>query len=516
MGDTLQFILELQDKMSATADKMSSALEKVQKKSHDAGKESDDFFAKVSHANKDLKDQFLEGIAEKFAVFELAKEGVAVIGELVEKAAELGVELAKSAIEAGLFEQKTLIAFKGLTGSAGQAHDVMEEVKGFANQFGESYDRIAKIFGKGLLGGLKATEGDLSISKISQFALDVEKMMGPPAEATIATFAQMNQQGKVMGRQVAMTFEQMGIPLEALAKKLGMSGVNLKELRGTMFDADRVMKAVLSTFGDLHGKVGQTTEDMGKTLPGQIQKLRNTWDDLLGRVAESGALDRLSEIIGKVATAMDPATESGKRWGVMLDHLFDSVEKLLAPLASDEGMRRFTDGLYQFGSAVAAITDLVIKVIPPITKLAELWLDTGIGSLMDVFALNAKIGTAAEHVKSAFVGTGASQSVSLPPGVDINTLGWDEQAKLASAHFASGGHVDGPTLAWIGEGGEGESVIPDSKMSGGLHAPITQTINIHPEASVSHQELGTLIHRLGLGELQGALDTLAQQMGVSH
>jgi tape measure domain-containing protein len=32
--------------------------------------------------------------------------------------------------------------------------------------------------------------------------------------------------------------------------------------------------------------------------------------------------------------------------------------------------------------------------------------------------------------------------------------------------FAAGGHVRGPTLAWVGEGGEGESIVPDSKRMG--------------------------------------------------
>jgi len=32
--------------------------------------------------------------------------------------------------------------------------------------------------------------------------------------------------------------------------------------------------------------------------------------------------------------------------------------------------------------------------------------------------------------------------------------------------FAAGAHVRGPTLAWVGEGGEGESIVPDSKRMG--------------------------------------------------
>jgi hypothetical protein len=81
--------------------------------------------------------------------------------------------------------------------------------------------------------------------------------------------------------------------------------------------------------------------------------------------------------------------------------------------------------------------------------------------------------------------------------------------------FAEGGHVSGPTLALIGEGGEGESVIPDSKMSPGVNAPIHQEIHVHAAAGVDTQQLAQMIHALGLGELQGALDTLAQQMGVA-
>ena len=50
----------------------------------------------------------------------------------------------------------------------------------------------------------------------------------------------------------------------------------------------------------------------------------------------------------------------------------------------------------------------------------------------------------------------------------MRQVGVGATANNLNRHFASGGYVDRPTNALIGEGGEGEYVIPESKLASSL------------------------------------------------
>jgi hypothetical protein len=511
MADNLQFVLELVDKMSGTADKMSKALEKVQTRTHAAGKESDDFFGRVSAANKRVADEFLEGFAEKFAVFEMAKGAAEIVGELAEKVLDLGVEFAKSSLEAGLFEQKSAIAFEKLSGSAEQGKAVMEEAKGFANQFAISYAESAELFKTGLLKGLDFT-GPNSITKFAQVGVDLEKMGLGSAKSIVAAFGDVQEKGQLTARSL-MAFKETGINFEMLGQKLGFASSKMG--KGGAFDnltegltkhaipASKALPAILDVLGSKFGVIGGSAEKMGNLVDGQIQKLKNAWEDLLGRVAESGALDKVATIIGKIADSMTGA--AGARWADLFDRLFESVSKFLEPLSTDEGMKSFTNGLYEFAHAVSQVLNVVEKALPPIAKLVGFWAE-GVGDTL--------LGAKSIFDKVADIPSSFSRPAA-PKGPDINTMSWDDAAAagLLPAH-GSGGHFDTPHVAVVGD--EPETIIPDS-VAGAMtrvHAPISQVINVHGVSGVDLEQLARMLHRLGLGELQGALDTLAQQMGV--
>lgn len=80
--------------------------------------------------------------------------------------------------------------------------------------------------------------------------------------------------------------------------------------------------------------------------------------------------------------------------------------------------------------------------------------DTSVAARRQVAGLNLQAST----IQAAPV-----QSTIAPGG---NYLEINGQVISGTSAFAKGGHVNGPTVALIGEGGEGESVVPDSKRYG--------------------------------------------------
>lgn len=521
MADNLQFVLELVDKLSGTAEKMSKALKGVEDNVKKTGKESDDFFGRVSSANKRVADEFLEGFAEKFAVFELAKGAAEIVSELAEKVVDLGLEFGKSTVEAGLFEQKSSIAFEKLTGSAEYAKGVLEEAKGFANQFAISYGESAQLFKTGLLKGL-SFEGPQSITKIAQVGVDLEKMGLGSAQAVVSAFGDVQEKGQLTARSL-MAFKDTGISFDLLAQKLGF--VSSKMGKGGAFDnltegltkhaipASKAIPAILDVIGAKYGVIGSGAQKMGNLIDGQIQKLKNSWDSLLGRVAESGVLEKVSAIIGKISDSMTGA--AGARWADMFDRLFESVGKFLEPLSTDAGMKNFTDNLFKMASAAEKLAEAVVKIAPSLTTVMKLFAgDTSASEDIGGFTGNFLMGGMWKKLGNFFSGNTA------PKGPDVNTMGWEElAANGAIPSHGSGGHFDTPHLAVVGD--KPETIIPDSAAASAppvgrvLNAPIHQEIHVHGASEAQTHELAKLIHALGLGELQGALDTLAQQMGAA-
>ncbi len=79
---------------------------------------------------------------------------------------------------------------------------------------------------------------------------------------------------------------------------------------------------------------------------------------------------------------------------------------------------------------------------------------------------------------------------------------------------AEGTSVSSPTLMWVGEGGEREHVIPESKMGGGGGAP-TVNISVHVDGggSMTEQDLAAKLAELVPTALMNAFEEMNQQKG---
>lgn len=459
----LQWIFQFVDKVSGPAH---------------AAEKSLGYFGKMSHEVEEAVD----GLLEKFAGFELLKGAGELVEHLAEKMLDMGVEFGKSAIEAGLFEQKSAIGFEALTGSATKAKEVLEESKGFADQFAISYAESAALFKVGLLKGLKF-EGPNSITQFAQIGVDLEKLGLGSARNIVEAFGDVQAKGKLTARSL-LAFKDTGVDFDVLAKKLGIvvqKGQGFEALQKATegehrISAARGLPALLDTLGEKFGVLGGTAERSGNLIDGQVQKIKNSWEGLLGRVAESGVLDKIADTLGKIAKSMDPASESGKAWALTFDRLFSSADRFLK-LFTPERLQSILDTVSKLALETELLAEALAKVVGFVAKITPAASST---------ALNALTG-------------GASGAFDLGRKV----LG-----------FADGGRVTSPTLALIGEGGEPENIIPDSKMPrGGTQLHLEQHFHVSDHAGLDTKELAHLMHELSLGDLQGAMDTLAQQMG---
>jgi SLT domain-containing protein len=80
-------------------------------------------------------------------------------------------------------------------------------------------------------------------------------------------------------------------------------------------------------------------------------------------------------------------------------------------------------------------------------------------------ATNALLKIVGSAFSSSF-GSQLSGTTSLP--TNVGSTSWSTAVNAPSMGYASGGYVDRPTNAVIGEGGEGEYVIPESKLASSL------------------------------------------------
>ena len=191
----------------------------------------------------------------------------------------------------------------------------------------------------------------------------------------------------------------------------------------------------------------------------RIEQLRRQ-EDLIGAINDKLAEQRLIEASGDAKKAEAATLEIG-----FLNNRKAAIEALLPALNQAEQQQ------LKFNQAFAAVTPAVKSLVGGIsevvagTKTAEEAFADFLKNIGDMLiqAAQQMIATyIAIGIAKAFAGMGSSGGGG---GNDLNLGGIESYSGVgANTRFAEGGYVTGPTNALIGEGGEPEYVIPESKM----------------------------------------------------
>ena len=138
---------------------------------------------------------------------------------------------------------------------------------------------------------------------------------GATASETASVMLQMSQalsKGKLDGDEFRSVMENSPVLMRALAreagKAMGVVGAGQKELmqwsRTGKLTIDILLNALKNMKGEMDRKFNGTTE----TITQAFAKLDNAWEMFIGHFAEEGALEKIRDIIGSVATMME-------KWG---------------------------------------------------------------------------------------------------------------------------------------------------------------------------------------------------------
>lgn len=425
---SVQFVFSLIDKMSAPAQKIAKAVEAT----GDAAKKADAAVAplpgRLGKVQAALKDAYGDKASAMFGRFVtgtvnagdaakavetgykglkagagVAQEGatklagglaavaaVAATAAAAVGAAGLGLAAAgaKYALDMARFKQDTAFAWKYSLGSAEQANTTLAYAQGIANKLGTSTKGVAAqlgtLFGKGL--------GSRESEMVVQMAADLKAMTGKDADVgPIADAIQAMKKGGGLTPEMLAPLTAMGPGASqkvfaSLAKTLGVTAktaegqkqavlARMGELKGQK-GLDAMSKAFLATTGkSAAGDVAKEFQDT--TLTGSIEKIQAKIEALFAALETSGAGKTLVSIMQKVAAAIDPGTESGKKLLATLDKAAAVAGRLLGKINIDQligGFDRlvgavdavmgpieaFGEGLVQgFGEAFGTVLEVI-------------------------------------------------------------------------------------------------------------------------------------------------------------
>ena len=252
-----------------------------------------------------------------------------------------------------------------------------------------------------------------------------------------------------------------GRSLEESAKAITLvhaGGARVLKEFGIVLDENATAADALAA---LQSKVTGSAEDMANTMSGKLAILSVSWENLKENVG--GVLaEALVPFVEQLSTwAQDPATEEQLK---KIAEGFAQFIKQLAPIVKDL-LPTLITLLGWVGTGILAVSNFLFKDLPEALGSSIFWVQQMIDKL------NQFIDKITEAIRKL------KELVSAPSGGTLNPF--QENFSLPSwiPKFASGGIVNSPTLAMVGEAGP-EAIVPLSKMGsmgGGIVLNITGT-----------------------------------------
>lgn len=509
MPEPLTWVFQIRDQMSGPAKQIVINLNAVVKATDDVKK-------KTKEAGHSMGDVF-KGIG---------------LERVAEKVLEVGKHLVESVIDMNRFATQTKIAFEVMLGSAGLANETFLEAKRVAFELGAPVEQVAASYKEMLSAG----ESVDNLQAVAKAASDLSHFEGGSIESWTKAFSNILGKGELGGRSLAAFVG--AVDFDVLAKKLGLTTHGYKELTQTLqktpVSAFKGVQAILQTLQESEaGKIGTISKKVADTFSGTITSIKEQFMDLFE--FDSGDSPVL-EFLHGVRDALKPGSPliMGIREGAK--SFMEGLGIMTGPGGFEDLVKSLKDGsvlgghfketMHDLGRAVHYLVqglELAAKGIAAvgsafsaIDKVGYAWMRGHLGSGVDMSQEAREFIWAKEHPDSTFAsGMKGQIRSSLPP--EEPSLQETLAAAIQVPHMASGGRVTGPTLALIGEGGEPETVVPDSKL-GGMGARINlnleQHFHVHGSEEAPVRELAGDLHALGLGDFQGALDTLASIAGA--
>jgi len=333
--DSLQFIMDLKDRLTGPASAMGKSLSGLEVK-----------LRSVTGSALNKVDQGISNTASR--IKEFGRSGVSSAGKaLVGFGATAAASLAAAGGAVGVFAfkhataaEQTQGALRRLIGDKKQADAALAAAKGLSNLFGsdprEAESQLAKLVGKGY---------DLATAlKVIQGAADL-KALGAEGEKLIEVFDEIAAKGKIEGESAAQIAKAGVDPVRLRAELLGklqnVTGNASKDIEnaiqnGTIKAAD-LQGAALRVITQMTGKsLGGAAKDASQTLGGLVDQLKTVPDRLFDAANTNGAIDPLRKNLASLVGALNPDSTTGKQLVAAIGQVSGAIGKLLGRIAPED------------------------------------------------------------------------------------------------------------------------------------------------------------------------------------
>lgn len=446
----------------------------------------------------------------------LSRAGQSFIGIL--GSAGVGA-LATTFAQAGIEADRTSKRMANLAGQFGETAKLQDFANKAAKQFGigqtEAANAVADLYARLRPTGSSLEQIQTAFTGVNNAALT----MGLTSDQTSNVMLQLSQalgSGKLQGDEFRSVMEQLPSIGQAVAKVLG---VNVAELKNLSSEGKITSEVLLQALGELSKQTPPPPDayrqfqaalaDLSTTIGTQVlpaitplveiaTKALQAFSQLPGPVqtltvavaALAGALvliaPAISAIVG-IAGAIAPVIAAFKALGVAVAAVLSGPVGIVAlVVAAGVAIYVFRD---KIADAFKAIGDLFVRigkefydfVIKPVTDGAKAVVkaivdafkglanalrapfDAVTGFIRGIF--NSYLGLIEKFINGAISGINRliAQANRALSALRLPTL--PTATQVALPRFAQGGVVNGPTVAMVGEGGQREYIIPESKMA---------------------------------------------------
>ena len=298
----------------------------------------------------------------KSAAMGLAKFGAAAAGAAVVGVAVLGAFGAKFALDAAIFKESTLTAFKTFTGSTEAASALYAKVLKASDTFAvapkDAMDSVKQLLGAGF-------EAEKAMELFAA-ATDLSKLTGGDTKGLTTVLGQIKAKGKLQTEELLQLAESGGLGMDKVITEIGkLKGIDTstvdgiakvqKLLEGGKIDSATGITAALNAIKGMTGKdIGKFAEEAGKSVGGLIERLKNMPQQWLLAFDASGAMGPLKNLLAKVVELVGPESAFAQKVIGTLGRLSNLFGKIFDSAAGGGGIEAVLGGLADAFDIVAS------------------------------------------------------------------------------------------------------------------------------------------------------------------
>ena len=333
-----------QERLSAEIEDTSHAFEKANLKAKQAARTlKGDALKKVAKDANQASSR-VSGLAKSFAGLIAASAGLYAIKRGIESILSTGDKFERLGVQ-----------LESIMGSAAEGKRALAWIKDFTRNTPFQLDEVSEAFVRLKAFGLDPMDGTMQaiVDQASKLGGGMERLNG----ITLAVGQAWAKQ-KLQGEEILQMVER-GVPVWELLEKA--TGKNVQELQ----KLSAAGKLGRETIALLVAEVGKSAEGAAaknmSLLSGYVSNLKDSWQNFLGEVADSGALDYAKNLLGSFAVQIEAMNKNGqlqelaKKVSDAFISMAENVRSALSDISFEQVIIRAQEGFATLKASMEAL-----------------------------------------------------------------------------------------------------------------------------------------------------------------